>query len=93
MHHAASFMRQDQEHKQRLVWTLSTRKKSPDSKSLTCRFRKTFHVGEGGFIGYHREPLDNHVTGGGKASQPRMIAKGENVKDWYGFEFSGRTGE
>jgi hypothetical protein len=90
---AAPFMRQDHEHKQHPVWAVGTTKQSSETKSLTWLFRKIFHVGEGGFLGYHREPHDDQVTGTGKASQPRMLARGKNVKDWYSFEFSGRTGE
>jgi hypothetical protein len=93
MHHAAPFMRQDHQRKQYPVWTLGTTKNSRETKSLTWFFRETCHVGEGGFIGYHRQPHHDQVTGTGKASQPRMLAKGENVKDWYRIEFSGRTGE
>jgi hypothetical protein len=47
MHHAAPFMRQDHEHKQHLIWTVGTAKKSIETKSLTWLFRKTFHIGEG----------------------------------------------
>ncbi|MGB5583327.1 MAG: hypothetical protein WBO93_07015, partial [Gammaproteobacteria bacterium] len=33
--------------------TVGTTKKSIDTKSLTCFFRKAFHVGGGGFFGSH----------------------------------------
>jgi hypothetical protein len=93
MHRAAPFMRQTHEHKQYVVWIVGTLKSSTEAKYLTWLFRKTFHLGEGSFSGYHREPHGDQVTEAGKASPPRMLARGENIKDWYRFEFSGRTGE